>query len=406
MNILCYIALFGWIPVILLLFAALPSRRAVVVASISAWLFLPVAQFPLPGLPDYTKVSATTVGLLLGTVLFDGGRFSGLRLRWFDLPLLVWCVIPFASSVTNSLGAYDGLSGVVNRTLTWGLPYLIGRAYFSDLDGLRELATGILVGGLIYMPLVPVGDSDEPQLHRIIYGYAPSGFSMAIRYGGFRPIVFMTTGLEVGMWMTAASLVGYWLWATGALRRLWGLPLGLLLLGLLVTTVLCKSTGALILLALGISLLWVAVRSGSSLPIWAFVLVPMLYMQGATMGWWSGEDAVRLARVLDEDRGGSLEFRLRNEDILTAKALQRPVFGWGGWGRSRVYDEEGNDISVTDGLWIIALGNSGMVGLGSLTATILLPVAVALAASGTIVEGPADRPGRCNSCSTVNLYDR
>ena len=175
MNILCYIALFGWIPVILLLFATLPSRRAVVAASISAWLFLPVAQFPLPGLPDYTKVSATTAGLLLGTVLFDGGRFSGLRLRWFDLPILVWCVIPFASSVANSLGAYDGLSGVVNRTLTWALPYLIGRAYFSDLDGLRELATGILVGGLIYMPLCLWEIRMSPQLHRVIYGYAPSG---------------------------------------------------------------------------------------------------------------------------------------------------------------------------------------------------------------------------------------
>lgn len=376
MNILGYIALFGWIPVVLLLFATLPSRTAAVAASVGAWLFLPVAEFPLPGLPDYTKVSATTVGLLLGTVLFDRGRVSSLRLRWFDLPMLVWCVTPFASSMANDLGAYDGLSGVVAGTVTWGLPYLIGRAYFTDLDSLRELATGIFIGGLIYMPLCLWEIQMSPQLHRIIYGYAPSDFIMAIRYGGYRPILFMKTGLEVGMWMTAASLMGYGLWATGALRRLWGLPLGRLLLGLLVTAVLCKSTGALALLALGIGVLWVAVRSGSSLPIWALVLVPMLYMPARAIGWWSGEDAVRLAGVLGEDRAGSLEFRLSNEDILAAKALQRPVFGWGGWGRARVYDEEGRDISITDGLWIIALGNHGIVGLGSLTAAILLPVAL------------------------------
>ena len=154
--------------------------------------------------------------------------------------------------------------------------------------------------------------------------------------------------------------------------------MGRLLLGLLVTVVLCKSTGALTLLALGVALLWVAVRSGSSLPIWALVLVPMLYIPAHITGWWSGEDVVRLAGVLDEERAGSFEFRLRNENILIAKALQRPVFGWGGWNRARVYNEEGKDISITDGLWVIALGNHGMAGLGSLTATILLPVALLL----------------------------
>ena len=326
MNILGYIALFGWIPVVLLLFAMLPSRRAVVTASVGAWLFLPVAQFPLPGLPDYTKMSATTVGLLLGTVLFDRVRFSGLRPRWFDLPMLVWCITPFASSVANGLGAYDGLSGAVGQMLTWGLPYLIGRAYFSDLAGLRELAVGILVGGLIYMPLCLWEIRMSPQLHKIIYGYAPSDFVMTIRYGGFRPIVFMTTGLEVGMWMTAASFVGYWLWVTSALRRLLGLPLGRLLLGLLATTVLCKSTGTLTLLALGIALLWVAVRSGSSLPIWALVLVPTLYMQTRAMGWWSGEDVVRLAR--SARRGSSR--------IVRGPPKQREYLGRQGLAAARV----------------------------------------------------------------------
>ena len=34
-------------------------------------------------------------------------------------------------------------------------------------------------------------------------------------------------------------------------------------------------------------------------------------------------------------------------------------FGWGGWGRSRIIDEYGRDISLTDGHWIIALGQGG-----------------------------------------------
>ena len=49
--------------------------------------------------------------------------------------------------------------------------------------------------------------------------------------------------------------------------------------------------------------------------------------------------------------------------MLAAKAMRRPVFGWGGWGRSRVHDEWGTDLSITDGLWIIQFGQLGQVQL-------------------------------------------
>ena len=69
---------------------------------------------------------------------------------------------------------------------------------------------------------------------------------------------------------------------------------------------------------------------------------------------------------------------MRNENILAKRALERPVFGWGGWGRNRVLDEAGHDISITDGLWVIVLGINGVVGLASMTALFLLPVALLL----------------------------
>src|SRR5437764_1120755 len=38
-------------------------------------------------------------------------------------------------------------------------------------------------------------------------------------------------------------------------------------------------------------------------------------------------------------------------------------FGWGGWGRSRIFDQwTGKDISVTDGGWIIYFGVYGWFG--------------------------------------------
>ena len=52
---------------------------------------------------------------------------------------------------------------------------------------------------------------------------------------------------------------------------------------------------------------------------------------------------------------------------LLAKANQKPFFGWGTWGRNRVYDQEsGTDVSITDGAWILRFGMFGWLGYLSL----------------------------------------
>ena len=43
-------------------------------------------------------------------------------------------------------------------------------------------------------------------------------------------------------------------------------------------------------------------------------------------------------------------------------AWERPWFGWGRFGRGRVYDDSGSDLSVSDGYWVITLGTFGLVG--------------------------------------------
>lgn len=74
------------------------------------------------------------------------------------------------------------------------------------------------------------------------------------------------------------------------------------------------------------------------------------------------------------ERAQSLQFRFDNEKLLFDKAMKRPYFGWGGYGRSRIYDAFGKDISVTDGEWIIIVGTTGMVGLMLFLLAFLLPV--------------------------------
>lgn len=376
MSPLVYVVMFGWIPAVLYLFRWLPSRRALIVSFIIAWLFLPQAQFPLPGLPDYTKMTATCYGVLLATIVFDFKRFSSFQLGWLDLPMLVWCVCPFASSISNDLGWYDGVTAVIAQTAVWGVPYYLGRIYLNDLKGLHKLAIGIFTGGLIYIPFCLLETRISPQLHRIVYGFhARADFSQAIRYGGYRPTVFMEHGLMVGAWMIAAALIGFWLWKAGVIKQFWSIQVRWLVAALLITSVLIKSTGALILLGIGIVIFFVAKWFRTSFALLLVMVTISLYLCLGVSGTFVADQiASSMSSVLPQERVASLEFRFNNEELLSDKARERIIFGWGGWGRNRVYDEWGEDISVTDSLWIIAFGTYGAVGVISFTASLLLPV--------------------------------
>jgi hypothetical protein len=327
-------------------------------------------------------MSATCYGVLLATLMFDAGRITSFKPRWLDLPMLIWCFCPFASSMANGLGAYDGFSASLDQTVTWGVPYFLGRIYLNNLVGVRQLAVGVFVGGLSYVPLCLIESRLSPQLHRWVYGYhASAGFDQSYRLGGYRPTVFMNHGLAVGAWMMAATLAGIWLWKTGTIKQLWDIPMNWLVITLLITFVLCRSTGAYVLLVIGLVLIFLSNWLRTALPV-LLVLLSMciyLYINSMTETYFTDQLVSVMSKVFPEERVQSAEFRFNNEEILADKARQRIVFGWGGYGRNRVYarDWKGDlvDITVTDSLWIIAFGVNGIVGLSSITASMLLPVA-------------------------------
>lgn len=410
MNGFGYLVMFCWIPIVLYFFSRLPVQRAVILSFLTAWLFLPMAAIPVSSLPDYTKMSATCYGILIATALFDLQRFQQFRPHWIDIPLIIWCLCPLLSSVTNGLGLYDGLSSSLNQIVTWGFPYFLGRLYLGSLKGLQQLAVGIVWGGLIYIPLCLIEIRLSPQLHQWLYGFNPQSFDQAIRYGGYRPIIFMQHGLMVGIWMMTATLIAFALWRTGILRQLltqfaqdslgiskdgaegkgktsprlktlirepvWGAAAAGVLV-LLVTFALIKSTGAYFLLALGI-VLFIALQWGrTALPLIAIALLLSGYLVFASTGGLTpgfiAQVSTTVTRLSDADRSASLVFRLENEAQLSRKARLQPIFGWAGWGRARIVNEYGQDISVTDSLWIINFGNYGFVGLWSWLGAMLLP---------------------------------
>jgi len=125
------------------------------------------------------------------------------------------------------------------------------------------------------------------------------------------------------------------------------------------TLFLAKTFGAFLI---AVALFPIALLFGARLQlriaaILAICILAFPILRGA--GWVPIDTIVENVQKIDSQRAGSLRFRLENEDILLAKANERPFFGWGGWGRNRVFDKDGNDISTTDGAWLIHLGQGG-----------------------------------------------
>ncbi|MBT3376839.1 MAG: O-antigen ligase domain-containing protein [Lentisphaerae bacterium] len=397
MVVLMYVI---WFPVVVVIFLRFPPRKAVLLSFLAAWLFLPVARIDVGGMPDITKMSVTCLGILLGTALTDVKRLVALRPSLMDLPMALYCFSPLASSLSNGLGPYDGLSGSLSEIFVWGLPYYVGRIYITDLKAVRQLALAVFAGGLVYVPFCLFEVRFSPQLHRLIYGYHQHSFAQTVRYGGYRPMVFMEHGLMVGIWMAAGSVIGVWLLASGVLapflrRNVPFFPghdrpdppwqgtlnhicsnlLPSFLVGvMLLTTVMVKSTGALLLMIAALSTLFAAAKTRIAIPLLFLLLVPPAYIGTRTFGAWDGMNVVRAIARVRPDRAQSVAFRFENETLLTKKALQRPAFGWGGWGRSRIRDAEGRDLAVTDGMWIILLGTRGFYGMGLFFLAFLAPV--------------------------------
>jgi hypothetical protein len=353
----------------------LPAQRACIVAFLFAWLFLPIAEYEFQGFPEYNKMTATCVGAFAATFLFDPTRIVSFRPRWVDLPCLILCLCAVASSLTNGLGLYDGFSESLRIVFAWGLPYYLGRIYFNDLRGLRELAIAIFIGGIVYVPLCWIELRFSPQLHNIVYGYHQHGFIQTLRYGGYRPVVFLQHGLMVGMWMTTASLVGVALWATGSIRSVRGVPILIFVVAVVLTAILCKSTASVVLLIIGLGAMAATRYLRNALPLFAVASIYIVFVALRVSGVSSGHELVNTAdAIFGADRAASLQVRVVNENALVGRANQRPVFGWGGWGRSRITDSYGRDVSITDSQWVIRYGKNGMLGLVAAATVVLLPV--------------------------------
>jgi hypothetical protein len=142
---------------------------------------------------------------------------------------------------------------------------------------------------------------------------------------------------------------------------------------------LIKSTGAYVLMFAGLIIMICAKFLRLNLPLILLMISIVTYLTVASTGNFNGDQLVSLTtNITGSQRAESLKFRFDNEELLGERARERILFGWGGWGRNRIYTEnragELESISVTDSLWIITFGVNGLFGLITLITSLLLPV--------------------------------
>ncbi|HSM93641.1 MAG TPA: hypothetical protein VLT47_12215 [Anaeromyxobacteraceae bacterium] len=368
-----YVAVLAYFAIVVALFTTQAPRRAVLVSLLGGLLFLPVFDGRLQLAIIHTKVVLTEFVVLSASLLFHLGHWRRVRISAWDLAAGAVCAIPFVASLENERGAYEGLAAVFEASFTWGGAYALGRVYFCDVGALRDLARAVVAAGVVYVPFCWWELRMSPQLHRLLYGYHQHSFLQHMRDAGFRPMVFMQHGLMVATFMSTATLLAYWMWRSRDRRPIFGIPLGWTVALLGFTAVMCKSLAALIFLLVGVGVLEASRRLRSPTLVVLLLAIAPAYCAVRISGW-AATPIVDLAYgLVSPSRAESLEFRIVNEDRLVARAMERPWLGWGRGKASRVRDEDGRDIAVTDSLWILVLGAYGVVGLLALGSTLLLP---------------------------------
>ena len=365
--------MFAWPLVCIALFARFRVEQAAIGSLLGAYLLLPSnLDVEIPSLPPLDKTSIAA----LATFVLCWIKAPGRPVRRPSIAIYVLCagfvLSPLMTSFGNSYelqnaagsipGFYplDGLK-YIGRQLIVLLPLFIGMRILSSDYGRRLLLLSLPWAILLYSPLMLFEIRISPQLHRWVYGYIPSAFAQQIRDGGFRPIVFLSHGLEVAL-ICALALISVVIMARQKTRlgRVPAPAIAVYFSGLLV---LCKSLGPTIFAVALVPVIWFT-RPRTWVKIaCAILLVVAVYPGLRSAGLIPLETIKTISDKVSADRSDSFQTRVTNEEQLLERANEKPFLGWGAWGRNRLYDQwTGQSISVTDGGWIIVFGVWGWFG--------------------------------------------
>ncbi len=353
---------------------------------LGAQLLLPAGTaIKLSMVPQFDKNTIPSLIVFVGCflVLRRPLRFFQ-RLGLLEILLLAYAICPFVSAELNSdpivlasgvlpaQSHYDAISATLYQ-FTILLPFLVGRLLLSSSKDNADIFRVLVFAGLLYSLPMFFELRMSPQLHYWVYGYNPHQFAQQARDGGWRPLVFTAHPLIAAFFIMTTAVAAGALWRTNT--RIWRLPPTAVTAYLSATLILCKSLAAVLYGAALVPLVRFATPRLQMRIALALVSIALIFPTLRVAHIFPTAALVEAAASISKERADSLAYRFYHEELLLEHASQRLMFGWGRFGRSRIYDEEtGQDIAVTDGHWIITLGQFGFFGFLAEFGLLTLPV--------------------------------
>jgi len=400
-NAFAYLMICLWPVVAWQLWSRLDPARALVWTILGGYLILPpLTAINLPTVPDLNKESipnlvslAFVLLVLRDRVEVDPGNWGG------RLLIGLFVLSPFATVLTNpdpipieagdiqGLFLYDSVAAVASQAIAL-IPFFLARRYLGDPAAMRAVLVALVLAGLVYSVPMFIETRMSPQMNVWVYGFFQHDFFQTIRFGGYRPVVFLPHGLWVAFFALMCFAAALVLLRAGPapvrpkLLLAVGYTAGLVLL--------CKSAGPTVY-ALGLApwLLFAPQRWQVALAAVLGVMVlayPLL--RGAHLV--PVDDIVAFARTLSAERAESLAFRFQNEDLLLDRAAERGWFGWGGYARGLIHDPvTGRVQTIADGMWVITMGMRGWTGYIAEFGLLVLPLL--MLAREALARGGAER---------------
>jgi hypothetical protein len=385
-NWFAYIALVVWPLVAVLLYWNRPSSEATAWTILGAFLLLPSLLFiKIPMIPLIDKASVSALSATVGCFLLAPRlKRPGLGFGPAEILAAIYIFGPVVTAVLNDdpivighlilpgVGWYDGFSTLLSQTILF-LPFFVGRRFLHKAEDIETVLRVLALAGLLYSLLMLFEIRFSPQLSNWIYGYFPSGYAGEARGSGFRPVVFLNNGLTAAFFLSTSFLAAVALWRVNS--RFNNLPAGGFSAYLGAVLILCKSSGALAYaVVFGFLVRWTKPTTQVRVAV-LLAGIAISYPVLRMADYFPTDQLVSISATISQERAASLKFRFDQEQQLLARASERFFFGWGRYGRNRVYDEEsGRDASITDGLWILIVGQFGLVGFLAQFGLLTLPV--------------------------------